>query len=155
MKIDDLMVREVYTCFPEDSCAVAARLMWDHDCGFIPVLDPEKGTVLGVITDRDICMAAFTQGLPLPQIAVSRVMARNVYVCRSGETLEAAHEIMRRNRVRRLPVVDAELKPIGIITLNDVALYTTGSGAAKDRNAKNDLAETLAAVCKHHLATTA
>jgi predicted transcriptional regulator len=63
-RIEKLMHRPVVTCHVNDSLANAARLLWEQDCGALPVVD-ERGRVVAMITDRDICMVAYTQGLLL------------------------------------------------------------------------------------------
>ncbi|MGA8566253.1 MAG: CBS domain-containing protein, partial [Candidatus Binataceae bacterium] len=75
MKVKDIMTTNVRKCFTSDSLATAAQLMWEHDCGCVPVLN-EDARVVGMIADRDICMAAFFQGTPLSGIKVSTVMSR-------------------------------------------------------------------------------
>ncbi len=73
------MVREVGSCAPTDSLNVAARLMWERDCGCVPVVDRDN-VVVGIVTDRDICMGAYTQGCSLHLIQVQDVMGTPV-VC--------------------------------------------------------------------------
>jgi len=94
--------------------------MWDGDCGSIPVVD-SWSRVIGMITDRDICMAAYTQGRSLEQIRVQDVMSKNVTSCKTSDSLEQAEELMRRQKVRRLPVVDAEMHLVGLLSINDIA----------------------------------
>ena len=72
------MTTTVRTCFTSDSLATAAQLMWDHDCGCVPVLN-EDARVVEMLTDRDICMAAFFQAAPISEIKVSAVMSRQLF----------------------------------------------------------------------------
>jgi CBS-domain-containing membrane protein len=67
MNIEQLMTRDVESCHPDDSLDRAAQLMWDNDCGCVPVVD-EKQRVHGIITDRDICMSAYTSGQSLKSL---------------------------------------------------------------------------------------
>jgi CBS domain-containing protein len=69
MNVEQLMTSTVRTCCPNDPLSDAARVMWEADCGCVPVTEECYGSakVVGVITDRDICMAAFTQGFPCPR----------------------------------------------------------------------------------------
>ena len=120
MKVGQLMNQNVITCRAEDSLATAAKLMWDHDCGVLPVVD-EASQVIGMVTDRDICMAGYTQGRALDQIPVSLPMAKKVIACHAEDTIAAAEKAMRDGKIRRLPVVDDAGKLIGILTLNDIA----------------------------------
>ncbi len=121
MKVRDLMVSEVVTCHPTDSLNIPARLMWERDCGCVPVVDREN-VVLGVVTDRDICIGAYTQGRSLHLIEVKDVMGRSVVACGPDDEVITAEKLMRDNKVRRLPVCDADEKLTGIISLSDIAL---------------------------------
>jgi CBS domain-containing protein len=133
MKVRELMVRDVKTCRAEDDLDRAARIMWEADCGIVPVIDA-SGLVRGMITDRDVCMAAYTKGRALRQIRVGEVMASRVHAASPEDTLETAMSILRTGRVRRLPVVDADGKLMGILSMNDLArlarreMEETGSG---------------------------
>ena len=125
------MTRDVRTCTITDSLNGAARIMWDHDCGCAPVVDAH-GKLVGIITDRDICMAAYTQGSPLDAIPVARVMSgARVISCSRGDDLETAHQLMRTHEVHRLPVVDTRGRPIGILSLSDVINHWHGDRAAE------------------------
>jgi CBS domain-containing protein len=94
--------------------------MWDHDCGCIPVVDNE-GKLVGMITDRDICMAAYTQGKPLAEIAVSTAMAPRAYTCALTDSVGSAEKLMAAKQVRRLPVVDKQGRLVGLLSLHDIA----------------------------------
>lgn len=120
MKVEKLMIQKVLTCRPEDELRVAARAMWDGDCGCVPVVD-SWSRVIGMITDRDLCMAAYTQGRKLNEIRVQDVMTRKVAVCKPGDELRAALDIMSKRQVRRLPVVDSDGHLVGMLSLNDLA----------------------------------
>jgi CBS domain-containing protein len=124
MKVANLMSRPVETCRPEDSLNTAAQRMWDHNCGSVPVVDGE-GRPAGMITDRDICMAAYTQGKPLAAIAVSTAMARPAHTCALTDSVGSAEKLMAAKQVRRLPVVDKDGRLIGLLSLHDIA--TRGS----------------------------
>jgi CBS domain-containing protein len=101
--------------------AEAARIMWEHDCGIVPVVDAE-GRPVGIVTDRDLCMAAYTRNEPLSRMPVRDVMAREIHCCRTDDDESAVHAAMRAYQVRRLPVVDADGRLQGIVSLNDLAL---------------------------------
>ena len=87
MKVADLMTPDVRSCTIHDSLNAAARIMWDHDCGCAPVVDAH-GKLVGIVTDRDICMAAYTQGAPLEAIPVERVMSPKVISCARTDDLD-------------------------------------------------------------------
>jgi CBS domain-containing protein len=123
MKIDQLMTRPVLTCRPSDGLDAAARIMWEHDCGCVPVVVPADGDdrVVGMITDRDVCMAAYTQGLPLTAIPVEAAMAHEVRSCRPTDSVGDALRILAGNQIRRLPVLDAGGLLVGMVSLADLA----------------------------------
>ena len=108
------------TCRPGDPLQAAARLMWERDCGAVPVVDNARH-VVGVITDRDICMAAYTQGKPLSAIPVSSAMARQVISCHGEDDVRLAEDLMRDYQVRRLPVLNTDGQLVGMLSLNDLA----------------------------------
>jgi CBS domain-containing protein len=94
--------------------------MWEGDCGALPVVDHD-GRALGMLTDRDICMAAYTQGRALNEIAVSSAMSNHVFSCRASDSLRSLMTAMAAHQVRRVPVVDESDKVIGIVSLADIA----------------------------------
>lgn len=148
MIVSQLMNTSVHACRPGDSLHEAAERMWNADVGCLPVLD-DAGHVTGMVTDRDVCMAAYTQGKPLRAITVDSVMARDVASCLPNDTLEQAEYMMRSRRVRRLPVVNERGRLVGLISLNDLAreaareLPRITSGVSS-----GGLISTLAAICE-------
>jgi CBS domain-containing protein len=119
MKVGDLMTRDVKTCRAGDDLNRPAQIMWEHDCGIVPVTDAEN-CVVGLITDRDVAMAAYTRGLPLAGVQVAGVMTNEVFGCVPTDSLESAMGAMRRWRVRRLPVLDRKGRILGILSLADI-----------------------------------
>jgi CBS domain-containing protein len=122
-----IMADAVCTCSPDDTLNGAAQRMWDRDCGAVPVINSD-GTLAGIITDRDICMAAYTKGLPLDAIHVKDAMARHVHTCNPEDTLARAATLMAEAQVRRLPVIDAEGRLVGIVALADIARGASALG---------------------------
>ncbi len=120
MKVAEIMTVEVKSCSPDDNLHAAAKIMWEEDCGCVPVLDRDSKLV-GILTDRDICMAAYTQGLALNAMTVESAMAATVISCNPGDEVADAEEIMRQHKVRRLPTVDGGGKLAGILSLSDIA----------------------------------
>src|SRR5262245_7927747 len=123
MKIRELMTKHVATVRPTDSTAVAARLMWDSDCGAVPVLDDE-GCVIAMITDRDICMAALMRDRAPSAIPVADVMSRDLHACGPEDNVSAAEQTMRGHQIRRLPIVDRERRLLGVLSLADIVRAT-------------------------------
>lgn len=145
MRIKDIMSKPAVTCRPDHTLNTAARLMWEHDCGVVPVVD-DRDTLVGVITDRDVCMAAYTRGSPLGEISVSSAMANKVFACQPTDSLEAAEQLMSAQQIRRLPVVDGNQHPIGLVSLNDIARYA--ASVRKRNGLDREVTQTLAAICQ-------
>jgi CBS-domain-containing membrane protein len=122
MNVREIMTIGVRTCSPDDTLESVAKLMWDTDCGCVPVVNI-YGEAVGMVTDRDICMAAYTQGLPLSKIFVATTVSRSVTTVRDSESLGAAEALMQKHRVRRLPVVDVAAKLIGVVSMSDLARH--------------------------------
>jgi CBS domain-containing protein len=101
----------------------AAQIMWENDVGVVPVTD-EHGRVISVLTDRDICMAAYTQGRPLHAIPVAIASSQKLFAVRPSDTIEVAEQLMREHQVRRLPVTNGDGRLAGILSLNDLARHT-------------------------------
>jgi len=124
MKVDQVMTSDAVYCRAGESLARAAQLMWDRDCGCVPVVDHEK-RVIGMVTDRDVCMAALHRGRPLHELVVSDAMATVPVTVGPEETVVVAQDVMRRARVRRLPVTDVTGKLVGVLSLHDLARAAT------------------------------
>ncbi len=120
MKIEDIMTRDVRGCMADDSLATAAQIMWENDCGSVPVTDVD-GRVTGIITDRDLAMAAHLQGVALRASRVSSAMARDVKCCSPRDTPATVQAIMQQHKIRRVPVVDDHKRLLGIVSLGDLA----------------------------------
>ena len=153
MKIERIMTHKVSACNQNDSLNTAAQIMWENDCGCVPVISADgSGVVVGMLTDRDICMAAYTQGVTLSGTSVASAMAREVQTCEPGETIAAVLKKMKANRVRRLPVIDEDERLIGIISLNDVAREGEREREAKLKKRAlkdSEIAQALGAICTH------
>ncbi|HEY1303394.1 MAG TPA: CBS domain-containing protein [Vicinamibacterales bacterium] len=135
MKVKDLQTSNVHACSPDTNLAAAAQIMWDCDCGAVPVVSEDR-TLLGMITDRDICIATTTRSVAPADIQVRHVMSTgNVYSCRPEDDARTALATMGTHRVRRLPVVDRENKLVGILSINDLARHAehrAGAGVPGD-----------------------
>ena len=147
------LMRSAQSCRPNDSLSDAARLMWELDCGAVPVVN-DAGSVVGVITDRDICMAAYTRGQPLSASTVESAMATDVVTASPRAALETIASLMRNHQIRRVPIVDNG-HLVGIISLADVARYLQAE-AGFSAVLSVELAHTLSAICEpHHRETSA
>jgi CBS domain-containing protein len=145
MQVQELMTKNVASCSVADPCSVAVRLMWDCDCGAVPVLGHDGGLV-GVVTDRDICMATWMQDCSPRAIPVSAVMSRDLCVCAPTDDVAAAEQRMRDRQLRRLPVVGADRRLIGILSLADIVREANGRG--RKRIVPDEVAATLADICQ-------
>jgi len=148
MKVKSFMTGDVAVCRPGDTMAVAARIMWERDCGVVPVVDND-GRVAGVVTDRDLCMAALIRDQGLMHMPVHDAMAKDVHCCGPGDDEAKVHAKMREHRVRRLPVVDAEGRLAGMVSLNDLALHAATSKGAVAEKRRREVFRTLAEVSRH------
>jgi CBS domain-containing protein len=130
MRVKDVMTDDVKCCSLETNLAAAAKIMWEGDCGAIPVTDGGN-KVIGVITDRDICIAGATRSRTEGEIPVQDVISHTVYSCLPEDDVRAALETMRSQRVRRLPVVAKDGSLAGIISIHDIAVQArSGKGSA-------------------------
>jgi CBS domain-containing protein len=146
-EVRECMTTEVVTCRPDASMEQAARLMWEHDCGVLPVVEGER--VAGIVTDRDLCMGTYTRGRALCDLRVKDSMAKEVFACRPADPLEQALRDMADHQVRRAPVVDELGRLVGILSMNDVVRHVAGLRDARARaNLSARLVETLAAICE-------
>lgn len=142
MKVENVMTTHVRTCGPRDTLDRAAQLLWENDCGALPVVD-EAGTLRAMITDRDICMAAYTTGERLTDLLVEQCMAPRPVSCRPDDPLTQAAERMAEHQVRRLPVVDGKDRVQGLLSLNDLVL------SAPEGSSAVEATKVLRAVSKH------
>ena len=124
MDISEIMTRDVATCRTADNGNRAAQLMWERRCGSVPVVD-ESGHVVGMITDRDLCMAAYTQGRRLDDIPVVTAMSQPVERCLPSASIEEAEDLMMAHGIHRLIVVDSDGLLCGLVSIDDIA--RTGS----------------------------
>lgn len=144
MNIQDIMTTGAYSVTAEQSLNDAARLMWEHDIGSVPVVD-ETGGVIAMITDRDIAMAAYLNSKQLSDIRVSSTQSDSVVCCQPGDDLESVESSMQAHQLHRIPVTGDGGELLGIVSLNDFArAYASGNKAVKPK----DLCDTLAAVCQ-------
>lgn len=146
MQVKQLMTTEIATCKPDTNLAIAAKLMWERDCGFVPVVDA-AGKVAGVITDRDICIASATRRLLPDQITAAQAMRRlPIHTAQAEDPIEKALSTMKQFQVRRLPVIAADGTLNGVVSMNDIIL----AAERKDGPAPAEILSTLSAICAHH-----
>jgi CBS domain-containing protein len=150
MKVQDIMTRNVVVCHPETNLAKAAALMWDNDCGVLPVVR-DGGKLAGIITDRDLALAMGTKNRIASDIKVDEVMAQNVFACSPDDDIHQALMVMSKDKVRRLPITDEDGRLIGLISINDIALQAQqGDDASCKFISYADVVSTFKAICEHN-----
>lgn len=122
MRVLDIMRRTAYQCRPETNLGSATEFMWTGNCGFLPVVGDEGG-VIGVITDRDICVALGTRNRLAGDIKVAEAMSPKVYSCSPEDDIHIALRTMRHGHVRRLPVIAKDGALVGVISIDDVLVH--------------------------------
>jgi len=148
MKVEEICTRNVRSCTKATTLAEAGNLMWEADCGFLPILD-ESGKVVGVVTDRDVCMALAVIGEAAAHAPVQVQVRPVVHTCRMGDGVREALRTMRVQKVRRLPVVDGAGVLQGIVSLSDVALAAKPERLAGPADVTDeDVVLALKAICK-------
>ena len=146
MKVENVMTRNVANCSPDASLADAAGRMWENDCGIIPVVD-DRRNVVGVVTDRDICMALAMSNRKASETPVSDVMSRQIFVCSPDSDVTEVFGIMKREQILRIPIVDNDGKLIGIVSLSDlVQRADDGRGIRKPEVSFEEVVETRKAI---------
>jgi CBS domain-containing protein len=144
MKVKDIMTSDPVTCTPRTTLASAAHLMWEADCGVLPVV--HDGKLVGVVTDRDMFIALATRDRRASTMAVGEVLNRPVLTCGPEDDVHDAMATMKRSHVRRLPVVGFGDTVLGVISMNDIVLATTG--AARELRS-DEVVETFQSICAH------
>jgi CBS domain-containing protein len=143
MRVEEVMMRTPVCCGPETNLGAATEFLWSRDCGILPIVNAQQ-QVIGVITDRDLCIALGTRNQLAGQVAVGEVMSQKVYSCRPEDDIHAALDTMAQNRVRRLPVVNKEGRLEGILSMDNVVLHADAAGAGKTAElAPRDIVVTL------------
>lgn len=149
MKVKEVMTGSPNVCDLNESLAEAAKVMWDADCGVLPVLKDGQ-EVVGLITDRDICMALAMRDSSPTTISAEEVITGDVYSVAPEDDVKKALALMQKHQVRRLPVINPEGKLEGLLSLNDIVLKAkeTKNGKAPELGYK-DVVNTFKAICAH------
>lgn len=121
MKIKHVMTKDPTCCVPSDTAQRVASLMRDEQAGVIPVIENEQSQkIVGVVTDRDLCMNVVAEGRDPGTTRVEECMTSAVVSCSSQDAVEKATELMRENQIRRIPVVDEQRRLVGIVSMADI-----------------------------------
>jgi CBS-domain-containing membrane protein len=148
MKVKEVMTPEAKAIWITESLAKAAKEMWENDCGVLPIIKDGR-RVVGLITDRDICMALAMRDRNPSAISVEEVMNATVYAAEPEEDIEQALQKMREHRVRRLPVLNLEGELEGILSMNDIVLKARQRDGKKPQIDYADVVKTYQAICEH------
>ncbi len=119
MRVKDVMTRNVGFCRENDNLGNAVEVMWQKDCGMIPVLN-DKDKVVGVVTDRDVSVAATTRNRLPSNISVKELIIGKTITCSKKDSIKNVLKKMRKHQIKRLPVVKKKGELEGIISINDL-----------------------------------
>jgi len=150
MKVKEVMTPDAKAIWITESLADAAKEMWENDCGVLPIIKDGR-KVVGMITDRDICMATAMMNKSPSAISVEEVMNATVYATAAEEDVGQALHTMREHKIRRLPVLNPEGELQGIVSMNDIVLRAKERNGKKTQIAYADVVKTYQAICEHPL----
>lgn len=149
MKVKDLMTQDAKGIWLTESLANAAKSMWENDCGILPVIKDGR-KVVGMITDRDICMAAAMRERSASAISVEEVITGKVFSVKPDDEIEVALHLMREHKVRRLPVLGEEGELSGVLSINDVVMKARpANGKQTSPLSYANVVKTYKAICEH------
>lgn len=135
----DVMTPNPTTCAMECNARAAASVMAEDDVGIVPVIDSKTRQVIGVVTDRDLCLKVVAEGKHPEYVKISEVMSGNPVICRPDDDIHQCLEQMKRHWVRRIPVVDESGHCVGIISQRDIVLNLTDA---------QEVYETVREICR-------
>lgn len=149
MRVRDIVRREARFCHPWTDLAAAGRTMAEAGCGVLPVVDLDR-RVVGMLTDRDICLTLTTRDCKPSQVAARDVIHGEVFTCTTEDDVSDALAVMSACQVRRLAVLDEAGRLDGILSLDDIAVASKALGPHDYTGPfYSDVAKTLKAICGH------
>ena len=148
MKVKEVMTPEAKAIWITESLTDAAKEMWENDCGALPIIKDGR-RVVGMITDRNICMAMAMRDRNPSSISVEEVMNATVHATKPEEDVEQALQTMREHKIRRLPVLNGEGELEGILSMNDIVLKARERNGKKAQISYADVVKTYRAICEH------
>jgi CBS domain-containing protein len=123
MKIREIMSRDPACCVPSDSAQTVAKMLCDRNIGSMPVVaNQQLRELVGMITDRDLCCSVVAEGRDPKTTHIEKLVSLPPLSCREGANVEICESLMQEHQVRRIPIVDAEDRVIGIVSQADLAL---------------------------------
>jgi len=121
-KCHEVMTKNPACCLQNDTVSKAAELMKSENVGSIPVIENEQTRkLIGIVTDRDLTLKIVAEGRDAKSTKVDEVMTHKVVTCRTEDDLQKALDAMAEHQLRRIPIVDANNRVVGIIAQADVA----------------------------------
>jgi CBS domain-containing protein len=144
MQVQEIMTKDVSYCSPATNAATAAEIMWNQNCGSLPVVD-DGGRVVGIVTDRDLFIALGTKNQRPAELPVGEMMTHDVYLCAAEDDLQTALRRMAQKQVHRLPVVDRRGALKGVLSIDDVVVN------AKSETLSREILSTMRAICDHQI----
>lgn len=126
MLVKQLMTKNVRSCRQDNNLAEIAEIMWNERCGALPILDG-SGKLVGIITDRDICIALGTRNIKASDVLAQDVSPPQYFGCRPDDDAQVALRTMATEEVGRLPVIDEAGQLVGIISIDDI-IFRAGGG---------------------------
>ena len=149
MKVKEAMTPNAKAIWLTESLSDAAKLMWENDCGVLPIIKDGR-KVVGLITDRDICMASAMRDRNPSGISVEEVMTGKVFAVKPDDNVDQALEVMQQHQIRRLPVLNPEGELEGMLSMNDIVLHAKPRDEAPgDSIDYGDVVKTYQAICHH------
>ena len=142
MLVNQLMTKNVSSCHRKNNLAELAEMMWNQRCGALPILDG-SGRVLGIVTDRDICIALGTRNIKASDVLAQDVSPPGYFSCRPDDDARDALRTMATQEVGRLLVVDDAGQLAGILSIDDI-IFRAGGGRS-DLNDR-EIIDTIAAI---------
>lgn len=131
MKVQDILKAQVGRCGPKTNLAEVVHVMWENDCGIVPIVD-EMNVVLGVLTDRDICMALGTRDRRAAELTADEVASARVVTCHPRDDVRTVLDLMASEAVRRLPVVNDAGQLVGVVSISDALLAARSKRDARE-----------------------
>lgn len=141
MKVRKIMTEKIGVCGPNDPVPAAIGIMWEKDCGIVPIVAKEK--VVGVVTDRDIAIFMASQNRMPGQVILGEMLNGKVVTCRENESVNKVLKKMSKYSLRRLPVVGKKGDLKGMISIADILKAST-----RKKDLKKKVVRTLSELSK-------
>lgn len=149
MKVQDVMTADVFVSRPNTNLSEALQMMWEKDCGVLPVVD-DSSRLIGIVTDRDIAIALGTRHRLASELTVGEIMSGEIQACHPESDVVTALGMMREMRVRRLPVTSSDGGVHGIISISDIVRRAETGKVFQSEGLTGELVATLQTIYEPH-----